>query len=120
MRPNARRVVDETAAFENDGRLIREELDEIEVILAEHRLVIGVRLERSESLCRRRNRRDQQGSHAMRTVRGRKCWVGTRRICVVAGALRLEGAAGWPRGGETPVAPAPATLCEGSPAERIQ
>ena len=60
MRLDARGLVDKGAALEDDRGLIREQTDKIKVVLAEHGLVVGVRLERSEALVRRRDRRDEQ------------------------------------------------------------
>ena len=57
---NARGLVDQGAALKDDRGLVREQTDKIEIVLAEHGLVVGVRLERSKALVRRGDRRDKQ------------------------------------------------------------
>ena len=60
MRADARGLVDKGTALEDDRSLIRQQTDKIEIVLAEHRLVVGVGLERSEALVRCGDRRNEQ------------------------------------------------------------
>ena len=88
--PHARGLVDERAALEDDRGLIGEKPDEIEIVFAEHRFVIRVRLERSEALLGGRDRRDQQRAHAVCEVGGSQCRMRAPRIRVVLRVLGLE------------------------------
>ena len=77
-------------SLHDDRGLIGEEAHQIEVVLAEHGLVIGVRLESAEALVRSRDRCDEQRAHAVRAIGRSELRVRACGIRDVLGSLLFE------------------------------